>query len=185
MTPRKAAPDSGAPLLPLPDAEADGAAGGEIPAYAGMTAGEAGMTAKEGGNDGGGGGNDGEGGRGARRRERAAMTPRKAAPDSGAPLLPLPRGSGEGAAGGEIPAYAGMTVRGAPLLLLMDGHAMVYRAWFALQQARPLTVRATGEDVRGVYSFTTTFFKTLADHRPTHAAIRGVRLPKRRRNARH
>ena len=61
--------------------------------------------------------------------------------------------------------------RRAPLLLLMDGHAMVYRAWFALQQARPLTVRATGEDVRGVYSFTTTFFKTLADHNPTHAAI--------------
>ena len=61
--------------------------------------------------------------------------------------------------------------RHAPLLLLMDGHAMVYRAWFALQQARPLTVRATGEDVRGVYSFTTTFFKTLADHNPTHIAI--------------
>ena len=61
--------------------------------------------------------------------------------------------------------------RRAPLLLLMDGHAMVYRAWFALQQARPLTVRATGEDVRGVYSFTTTFFKTLADHNPTHIAI--------------
>ena len=58
-----------------------------------------------------------------------------------------------------------------PLLLLMDGHAMVYRAWFALQQARPMTTRATGEDVRGVYSFTTTFFKTLADHRPTHVAI--------------
>ena len=58
-----------------------------------------------------------------------------------------------------------------PLLLLMDGHAMVYRAWFALQQTRPFTIRATGEDVRGVYSFTTTFFKTLADHKPTHAAI--------------
>ncbi len=58
-----------------------------------------------------------------------------------------------------------------PLLLLMDGHAMVFRAWFALRQAQPLTIRATGEDVRGVYSFTTTFFKTLADHRPTHIAI--------------
>ena len=58
-----------------------------------------------------------------------------------------------------------------PLLLLMDGHAMVFRAWFALRQAQPLTIRETGEDVRGVYSFTTTFFKTLADHRPTHVAI--------------
>ena len=61
--------------------------------------------------------------------------------------------------------------REGPLLLLMDGHAMVFRAWFALRQAQPLTIRETGEDVRGVYSFTTTFFKTLADHRPTHAAI--------------
>ena len=58
-----------------------------------------------------------------------------------------------------------------PLLLLMDGHAMVFRAWFALQSAQPFTVRSTGEDVSGAYSFTTTFFKTLAEHRPTHAAI--------------
>ncbi|MEX2598749.1 MAG: 5'-3' exonuclease H3TH domain-containing protein, partial [Dehalococcoidia bacterium] len=56
-------------------------------------------------------------------------------------------------------------------LLLMDGHAMVFRAWFALAQQRPLTVRKTGEDVRGVYSFTTTFFKVLNDHKPTHIAI--------------
>ena len=58
-----------------------------------------------------------------------------------------------------------------PLLLLMDGHAMVFRAWFALQSAQPFTVRSTGEDVSGAYSFTTTFFKTLAEQRPTHAAI--------------
>ena len=58
-----------------------------------------------------------------------------------------------------------------PLLLVMDGHAMVFRAWFALQQARPMTVRKTGEDVRGVYSFTSTFFKTMADRDPTHVAI--------------
>ena len=61
--------------------------------------------------------------------------------------------------------------RETPLLLLMDGHAMVFRAWFALQSAQPFTIRSTGEDVSGAYSFTTTFFKTLADHRPTHVAI--------------
>jgi DNA polymerase-1 len=55
--------------------------------------------------------------------------------------------------------------------MVMDGHAMVYRAWFALKDARPMTVRQTGEDVRGVYSFTTTFFKALADLKPTHVAI--------------
>jgi DNA polymerase-1 len=58
-----------------------------------------------------------------------------------------------------------------PLLLLMDGHAMLFRAWFALAQARPMTTRTTGEDVRGVYSFTATFFKVLAEHRPTHVII--------------
>ena len=73
---------------------------------------------------------------------------------------------------GEATPEAGSPAqREEPLLLLMDGHAMVFRAWFALRQAQPLTIRATGEDVRGVYSFTTTFFKTLADHRPTHVAI--------------
>jgi DNA polymerase-1 len=59
----------------------------------------------------------------------------------------------------------------APLLLMMDGHAMLFRAWFALAQARPMTTRTTGEDVRGVYSFTATFFKVLAEHRPTHVII--------------
>jgi DNA polymerase I len=58
-----------------------------------------------------------------------------------------------------------------PLLMVMDGHAMLYRAWFALQSARPMTIRKTGEDVRGVYSFTTTFFKTVAALKPTHVAI--------------
>ena len=69
------------------------------------------------------------------------------------------------------PAQASPDVDRKPLLLVMDGHAMLYRAWFALQAARPMTVRKTGEDVRGVYSFTTTFFKTLNDLKPTHVAI--------------
>ena len=124
--------------------------------------------------------------------------PRKSASAS-PPLALLPDGGGEGDAASASPppdaaqaARAQASAQGspapasaqasqangegdgglrAPLLLLMDGHAMVYRAWFALRDARPLTVRATGEDVRGVYSFTTTFFKTLADHNPTHIAI--------------
>ena len=70
-----------------------------------------------------------------------------------------------------VPSTANKTADSKPLLMVMDGHAMVYRAWFALQQARPMTVRKTGEDVRGVYSFTTTFFKTMADLKPTHVAI--------------
>ena len=73
--------------------------------------------------------------------------------------------------GEAAPEVASHSDPGKPMLLLMDGHAMVFRAWFALRQAQPLTIRATGEDVRGAYSFTTTFFKTLADHKPTHVAI--------------
>ncbi|MBI4233348.1 MAG: DNA polymerase I, partial [Chloroflexi bacterium] len=56
-----------------------------------------------------------------------------------------------------------------PLLLLMDGHALVYRAWHALQQ--PMTLRKTGEEVRAVYGFTSTFLKALQDWSPTHVAI--------------
>ena len=56
-----------------------------------------------------------------------------------------------------------------PLLMLLDGHAMVYRAFYAIQN--PMTVRTTGEEVRGVYGFLNTFLRNLADLDPTHCAI--------------
>ena len=56
-----------------------------------------------------------------------------------------------------------------PLLLLMDGHALVHRAWHAIRE--PLNVRATGEDVRAIYGFLNIFLKTLNDRGPTHVAI--------------
>ena len=56
-----------------------------------------------------------------------------------------------------------------PLLILMDGHALVHRAWHAIRQ--PLTVQATGEEVRAVYGFLNSFLRTLADWQPTHCAI--------------
>ena len=56
-----------------------------------------------------------------------------------------------------------------PLLMLMDGHAMVHRAYHAIQQA--MTVRGTGEEVRGVYGFTNAFLRALSDWNPTHCAI--------------
>ena len=56
-----------------------------------------------------------------------------------------------------------------PLLLLMDGHALVHRAWHAIRE--PLNVRATGEDVRAIYGFLNIFLKTLNDRTPTHIAI--------------
>ena len=56
-----------------------------------------------------------------------------------------------------------------PLLMLMDGHAMVHRAWHAIQM--PLTLSKTDEDVRGVYGFANAFIKAIQEWRPTHCAI--------------
>ena len=56
-----------------------------------------------------------------------------------------------------------------PLLILMDGHALVHRAWHAIQQ--PLNVGATGEEVRAVYGLLNTFLRTLSDWSPTHVAM--------------
>ncbi|MCE2456682.1 MAG: DNA polymerase I [Dehalococcoidia bacterium] len=56
-----------------------------------------------------------------------------------------------------------------PLLILMDGHALVHRAWHAIRE--PLNVRATGEDVRAIFGFLNIFLKTLNDRNPTHIAI--------------
>ena len=56
-----------------------------------------------------------------------------------------------------------------PLLFLMDGHALVHRAWHAIQQ--PLNVSSTGEEVRAVFGFLNTFLRALSDWKPTHCAI--------------
>ena len=53
--------------------------------------------------------------------------------------------------------------------MLMDGHAMVHRAWHAIPA--PLTLSKTEEDVRGVYGFANAFIKAMQEWRPTHCAI--------------
>ncbi len=60
-------------------------------------------------------------------------------------------------------------MRETPLLMLMDGHAMVHRAWHGIQT--PLTLSKTNEDVRGVYAFANTFIKAIQEWAPTHCAI--------------
>ena len=61
-----------------------------------------------------------------------------------------------------------------PLLMLMDGHAMVHRAWHAIQQ--PLTVRRTGEQVQGVLGFLNTFLWALGDLEPHVLAAKELQL---------
>lgn len=56
-----------------------------------------------------------------------------------------------------------------PLLLIMDGHALIYRAWHAIKQ--PLSISSTGEEVRAVYGFLNSFIRTVSEWRPTHCAI--------------
>ena len=58
-----------------------------------------------------------------------------------------------------------------PLLMVMDGHAMVHRSFRAIATQRHLTVSTTGEDVTGVYGFTNVFLRALQDWKPTHYAI--------------
>ncbi len=54
------------------------------------------------------------------------------------------------------------------LLLLMDGNALVHRAFHALP---PLTVSRTGEVVNAVYGFASTLLKILAEFKPNYWAI--------------
>jgi len=55
--------------------------------------------------------------------------------------------------------------------MLMDGHAMVHRAYRAISAQGPLTVSATGEDTSGVVGFANTFLRALQDWKPTYCAI--------------
>jgi DNA polymerase-1 len=54
-------------------------------------------------------------------------------------------------------------------LILMDGPAMVHRAWHAIQN--PMNLRSTGEEIRAVYGFLSTFLREIAEWKPTHCAI--------------
>ncbi len=55
-----------------------------------------------------------------------------------------------------------------PLLLLIDGHALMHRAFHALP---PLAVSKTGEPTGAVYGFIRILLKVLQELKPTHWAI--------------
>ena len=56
-----------------------------------------------------------------------------------------------------------------PLLLLIDGHSMAYRAFFALPVENFSTT--TGEPTNAVYGFTAMLANILRDEQPTHVAV--------------
>ena len=57
----------------------------------------------------------------------------------------------------------------APRLLLIDGHSMAYRAFFALPVDKFST--STGEPTNAVYGFTSMLANLLRDEAPTHVAV--------------
>ena len=60
--------------------------------------------------------------------------------------------------------------RDKPFLMIMDGHAMVHRAFHGISPGQNLTTR-DGEDTTAVYGFSNTFLKAIADFQPTHCII--------------
>ena len=56
-----------------------------------------------------------------------------------------------------------------PTLLLMDGHSLAYRAFYALPVQNFSTT--TGQPTNAVYGFTSMLINLLRDERPTHVAV--------------
>ena len=54
------------------------------------------------------------------------------------------------------------------LFLLIDGHAIVFRAWFAM---RDHLITLSGQNTTGASGFMTMFLKTIREQKPTHIAV--------------
>ncbi len=65
---------------------------------------------------------------------------------------------------------ASVSTTAPPRLALLDGHGIIFRAYFA-QKDNPLSVRRTGEVVTAVYGFANTLLRVVADLKPTHIAV--------------
>ena len=59
--------------------------------------------------------------------------------------------------------------QGRPRLLLLDGHSLAYRAFFALPVENFSTT--TGQHTNAVYGFTSMLINVLRDEQPTHLAV--------------
>ena len=64
-----------------------------------------------------------------------------------------------------------LSPRDKPLLMIIDGHAQVYRAWHAIGDRQALSVSETGENTTAVFGFTNGFLRAIQDWSPTHCAI--------------
>src|SRR4051794_4821826 len=67
------------------------------------------------------------------------------------------------------PAPLPATTQPRPRLLLLDGHSLAYRAFFALPVENFSTT--TGQPTNAVYGFTSMLINILRDEQPTHVAV--------------
>jgi DNA polymerase I len=69
----------------------------------------------------------------------------------------------------QAPAPASVTPEHRDRLLLLDGHSLAYRAFFALPPENFSTT--TGQPTNAVYGFTAMLINVLRDEQPTHVAV--------------
>ncbi len=74
------------------------------------------------------------------------------------------------------PSYNPLVPHDKQRLVLIDGHSLIYRSFFAFQGSRTsgaveFTIRRTGEIVTAVYGFTSVFLSILDQLKPSLAAI--------------
>ena len=62
------------------------------------------------------------------------------------------------------------TLNREPLILVVDGHSMVFRAWFALSRGGGLT-NSEGQQTHGAYGFLRNLIATIREYSPTHIAV--------------
>ena len=72
-------------------------------------------------------------------------------------------------AAGQQQAQSEQAHRGRERLLLLDGHSLAYRAFFALPAENFSTT--TGQPTNAVYGFTAMLINVLRDEQPTHVAV--------------
>ena len=68
-----------------------------------------------------------------------------------------------------MPTSPADPARRRPRLLLLDGHSLAYRAFFALPVENFSTT--TGQHTNAVYGFTSMLINVLRDEEPTHVAV--------------
>ena len=55
--------------------------------------------------------------------------------------------------------------------VILDGHGIIFRAYFALREVQPFSVKKTGEETTAVYGFVNTLLRVVRELKPTHIAI--------------